>query len=215
MKPSLVYRSSSLYEWFMMFLYGRHYFARLRAVADFIPAGSSVLDLCCGPGMLYHHDLRDRGVRYTGLDVNAGFIDCVVRRGGHGQVWDLHSDRPLPPADYVTMLGGLLHFLPDPKPMVDRMLQAARKQVIICDPVRNLATSRNRLVAWIAQRSTNAGLGQVAQRFTEETLDAFFQAYAPRIHAAFLIPGGRDKVYVLDKNVPALELTGPDGEGRT
>ena len=34
----------------MLALYGRHYGARYRAVADLIPDGSSVLDLCCGPG---------------------------------------------------------------------------------------------------------------------------------------------------------------------
>ena len=199
MGTSLVYKSPFFYELFMMVLYGRHYFARLRSVADRIPPGASVVDLCCGPGMLYQHYLRHQGVRYTGLDINPRFIARLNRRGIRAMVWNLHSDEPLPPADYVTMLGGLLHFLPDPGPMVDRMLAAAGKQVIICDPVRNLSTSRIGPIAWIARRSANPGLGHASRRFTEETLDAFFRRYASRVSQSFLIPGGRDKVYVLDK----------------
>jgi SAM-dependent methyltransferase len=197
--PSWVYRNSYLYELLMMGLYGRHYFARLRLVAGRIPAGSSVLDLCCGPGTIYHHYLRHKAVRYTGLDVNPRFIASVQRAGGQAQAWNLHQDDPLPAADHVIMLGGLLHFLPDPRPVVDRMLRAAQKQVIICDPVRNLATSKIGPLRWIAQRSTDPGTGPVPQRFTEETLDAFFAGYGAQVAQAFLIPGGRDKVYVLNK----------------
>jgi SAM-dependent methyltransferase len=199
MATSLVYRSPLLYELFIMFLYGRRYFSRYRAVAELIPAGASVVDLCCGPAVLYDHFLRHRAVCYTGLDINPRFIARLRRRGGHGEVWDLHSDQPLPPADYVIMQGGLLYFLPDPAPLVERMLQAARKQVIVSEAIRNLATSQIPVVAWIARRSTDAGLGAAPQRFTEATLDTFFAAYASRVSRCFLIPGGREKVYVLNK----------------
>ena len=47
--PGLVYRSAAVYEAVMRLLYGRHYVARQRAVADLIPAGASLLELCCGP----------------------------------------------------------------------------------------------------------------------------------------------------------------------
>ncbi len=142
MAESLVYRSPLLYEMIMLALYGRHYPARYRAIAELVPAGSRVLDLCCGPGILHDRYLRRKGVEYTGLDVNPRFIARVNRRGGRGLVWDLHEDRPLPEADTVVMQASLYQFLPDAAPVVRRMLRAARQRVIIAEPIRNLSDSR-------------------------------------------------------------------------
>jgi hypothetical protein len=49
----------------------------------------------------------------------------------------------------------------------------------------------------LARRQTDPGTGAQARRFNEATLDAFFARYAPRVERSFLIPGGREKVYVL------------------
>src|SRR6516165_10754236 len=97
----------------MIGLYGCHYGARYRAIAGLIPGGSSVLELCCGPGILHDRYLRKKGVDYTGLDINPRFIARVCRRGGKGIVRDLHADAPLPPADVVVMQASLYQFLPD------------------------------------------------------------------------------------------------------
>lgn len=195
---SLVYKSAGLYELAMVLLYGRHYPSRYSAIAELIPNGSSVLDLCCGPAILYHRYLRAKSVQYTGLDFNARFIDRLIRRGGCGQRWDVRSDEPLPAADYVIMQASLLHFLPDASPVVNRMLQAARKQVIIAEPIRNLATSGSRLLSWVARLSTNPGTGEQPLRFNEASLANFFSAYSSHVVQSFSIPGGREQVYVLD-----------------
>ena len=52
-----------LYESLMLALYGRHYAARFRAIAELIPAGSSVLELCCGPGILFRALPQGQGRR--------------------------------------------------------------------------------------------------------------------------------------------------------
>jgi SAM-dependent methyltransferase len=198
MAESLVYRTPLLYEMIMLALYGRHYPARYRAIAELVPAGSRVLDLCCGPGILHDRYLRRKKVEYTGLDVNPRFIARVNRRGGRGLVWDLHEDRPLPEADTVIMQASLYQFLPDAAPVVRRMLRAASRRVIIAEPIRNLSDSRLPIVAALARRHTDPGLGARPQRFTEATLDAFFGALPTRPSRAFLTPGGREKVYVLE-----------------
>jgi hypothetical protein len=197
MATSLVYRNTLLYELAMLALYGRHYFARCRVIADLIPQGAEVVDVCCGSARLYHGYLRQKAVRYTGLDLNARFIASLLRRGGHGQVWDLQSEQSLPAADYVLMQASLYQFLPNASPIVDRMLRAAREQVIIAEPIRNLASSNIPLLSWFARRGTDPGHGDKPHRFTEQTLDDFFTCYAPRLRRSFLIPGGREKVYVL------------------
>jgi hypothetical protein len=197
MAPSLIYRSDALYELAMAALYGRHYPARYRAIADLIPAGASVLDLCCGPALLYHRRLREKRVDYTGLDVNPRFIRRLVARGAAGRVWDVAGETPLPRADYVVMQASLYHFLPQPRPVVDRMLAAARRQVIIAEPVRNLASSRWRALAALGRRLSDPGDGTSARRFTAATLDQLFASYGGRVRGSFLIPGAREKVYLM------------------
>jgi len=196
---SLIYRSSSLYELAMLALYGRHYGSRYRAIAELVPNGSIVLDLCCGPALLYHRYLRHKSVRYTGLDVNAEFIDRLTRRGASGQVRDLRSEEALPEADYVIMQASLYHFLPDPSPVMDRMLRAARRQVIVSEPIRNLSSSDSRLAALVGKLLTDPGVGNHSQRFNEASLDQFFLRYRSLVQQSFLAAGGREKLYILSR----------------
>lgn len=197
MTPSLVYRSAWVYESAMLALYGRHYFSRYRVIADLIPREATVLDVCCGPARIYHRYLKRKGVRYYGLDINQKFISTLVRAGAGGEAWDLRSDRELPAADYVVMQASLYHFLPDATAIVDRMLSTARKQVIIAEPIRNLSDSKMPFLSALARRQTNPGIGEQSHRFTESTLDQFMSRYTSRLKRSFLIPGDREKVFVL------------------
>jgi SAM-dependent methyltransferase len=192
---SLIYRSPLLYRAAMLALYGRHYFSRCRAMANLIPVGASVLELCCGPADLYLHYLKTKNVRYLGLDINPRFI---ARLGEAGRVWNVQEPLPLPGSDYVLMQASLYHFLPDPAPVIDRMLSAAARQVIVAEPIRNLSDGRVPFLSALARRGTDAGTGAQPRRFNEQTLDAFFSRYAGRVSRSFLIPGGREKVYLLD-----------------
>src|SRR5205085_806948 len=116
-------RSAYGYELLMRALYGRHYSARMGAVADEVPPGSSVLELCCGPATLYRRFLRERAGSYVGVDVNAGFIAALRRRGIDALQLDLAArDGQLPSADVVIMQASLYHFLPRAERIVDRML---------------------------------------------------------------------------------------------
>jgi len=193
---SVVYRTATAYALLMRALYGRHYGARLRAVAEQVPVGSTVLELCCGPGTLYLRALRQRTTAYTGLDVNQRFVARLRRRGVDARLVDV-SGGPLPPADVVVMHASLYHFLPHAGEVVDRMLAAARERVIVCEPVRNLASSGVPLIGSLARRAADPGVGGHAQRFTERTLDELMAGRGERVLAAFPIPGGREKLYVL------------------
>ncbi len=199
MATSLIYKSTAIYNLVMLMLYGRHRDSRYRAIAEQIAEGASVLDLCCGPPILFKRFLRQKSVQYLGLDMNEKFIEQLVRSGGDGRVWDLRSDAPLPAADYVIMQGALYDFLPDALPIVDRMFEAAQKKVIIAEPIRNLASSKFPLLRWLARHLTDPGSGAQPHRFTQRTLDEFFAAYALRLEKSFLIPGGREKVYVFNR----------------
>jgi SAM-dependent methyltransferase len=197
-KTSVIYRNRITYELLMRALYGRYYTARFRAIAELIPDGATVVDVCCGPATLYTRYLRKKSVDYLGLDINDRFIGRLNEAGGRGEVRDLHDNRPLPEANFVIMQASLYHFLPEARPVIDRMLAAAGSQVIIAEPVRNMATSDNQVLATLGRRLTNPGNGAQALRFTEARLDELFREYAPRVVRQSLIAGGREKLYVLN-----------------
>ena len=198
MKTSLIYRSSVGYELLMLALYGRHYPDRMRAVAAEVPDGASVLELCCGPGTLYRRYLRGRVSGYVGIDVNRRFVEQLSRRGVAANRLDLAGgEEPLPAADVVILQASLYHFLPAPERILDRMLVAADDRVIVSEPVRNLASSDFPVVGRIGRLAADPGVGGHAQRFTEETLGDLMGRYRERVLRSFLIPGGRELVYVL------------------
>jgi SAM-dependent methyltransferase len=182
----------------MLALYGRHYSDRMRAVAAEVPDGASVLELCCGPGTLYLRYLRGRVSGYVAIDINPRFVELLVRRGVAANRLDLAAgDEPLPAADVVILQASLYHFLPAPERILDRMLAAARDRMIVSEPVRNLASSDLPLVGRIGRHAADPGVGGHAQRFTEETLADLMARYGERVLKSFLIPGGREAVYVL------------------
>ncbi len=172
---------------------------RFEALAERIPEGGSLLDVCCGPATLFHRYLKQKGTDYTGLDINPAFIQRLSARGGTGLVWNLEEDRPLPRRQYVIMQSSLYHFLPDAAPIVERMLAAAEKQVLIAEPIRNLADSPSALLAFLARKLTNPGTGDQPHRFNEPRLDALLQSYRQRgqVVESRLIAGGREKLYIL------------------
>ena len=198
---NLLYKSATVYKLIMRLLYGRHYGTRCARIAELIPANSTVLDLCCGPAVLYHQHLRHKSVRYTGIDISSQFVDSLTKQGIPAILCDLRSNTALPHADYVVMQASLYHFLPNASHILDRMLHAARKQVIVAEPIRNLATSQIPILSTIAGRLSGPVVATNPQRFTEDTLDRFFMAYVANLKQSFKIAGGREKLYVLEKGV--------------
>jgi SAM-dependent methyltransferase len=195
--PGLVYRSAAVYETVMRLLYGRHYGARQRAIASLIPEGSSLLEVCCGPGTLYRRHLAAKNVRYLGLDINPRFLRHVRRAGGEAREWDVRGTTQLPPAEYVLMQASLYHFMDDPRALIERMVAAATQQVILAEPVHNVAKHPGP-AGGLAARLTDPGTGPQHHRFDEPALDEVFQPFAPLVRDRRLLPGGREKLYVLD-----------------
>lgn len=193
---SLIYRSALGYGLVMRVLYGRYYGARDAAVATHVPDGASVLELCCGPGRLYRNELCGRVGSYIAIDSNAGFVDRLRLRGVDAHQADV-ATTDLPVADVVLMQASLYHFLPDAESMVRRMLSAARERVVISEPVRNLAQSRVAIVARLASAGAATAGGAQAKRFDDASLRQLMERFGETIVTSQLVPGGRERVYVL------------------
>jgi hypothetical protein len=199
MGTSLIYRSPLLYEGFLLVRYGRAYAERSGAIAALIPEGATVVDLCCGPATLYFGHLCRKRVAYIGLDINRNFVDRLSARGLTGHLWDVASDAALPRADFLVMQGSLYHFLPDPYPIVDRMLAAAAKYVVLTEPVRNFADSKSPLVAWLAKRLADPGTGDQPNRFNLALFQKLVDHYQARgqVVDCHPIAAGREQLCVL------------------
>lgn len=193
---SLIYRSAWGYGLAMRVLYGRYYAARDAAVAAHVPAGASVLELCCGPARLYLCELRGRIGSYVALDANAGFVERLRRLGVDARQADV-ATADLPAADIVVMQASLYQFLPEAEAMVDRMRAAARASVVVSEPVRNLASSRLGVVARLAAGGAATAHGAQAQRFDAESLEALMARFGGAVRFRGPVPGGREHVYVL------------------
>jgi glycosyltransferase involved in cell wall biosynthesis len=191
-EKSPIYWSAAGYELVMRALYGDALPGIYADVARHIPDGASVVDLCCGTGELYRGHLRARGCEYMGLDFNSQFVFSNRRRGVKSRFFDVAHDE-IPEADYVTMVSSLYHFRSGADELIERMCKAARKAVVVSEPVKNWS-SKPSLLGKAASWLSNPGVGEYQQRFDA----ASFRELAERHRASELSysEGARNAVAV-------------------
>lgn len=194
---SIIYHSPLLYHCVMRMLHGRHFTERYLAIAAEVPAGASVVELCAGDAWLYWHHLRQKNVSYLGLDNTPAFLAAARARGIELRAFDVLADA-VPAADIVIMQASLHLFPKHAAELIQRMLDAARQQVIIAEPIRNMADSPNALIAWLGRiMSRPHGEGADAtHRYTAASFEAQMRAL-PEFERVFLEKGGREMVAVL------------------
>ena len=153
---SPVYWTGHGYNLTMQVLYGGDYRRVEAAVAARIADGASVVDVCCGTARLHRDFLRARGCRYVGLDFNGDFVMHARRRGTDARWFNLETD-PLPGADYVVICNSLYHFTNGADEIVSKLRRAARRAVIVSEPVKNL--SQLPALGRLAAALTDPGVG--------------------------------------------------------
>lgn len=198
----LIYRSTFFYGLLMRVLHGSSYGDRYSAVAEFIPEGAEVLEVCAGDCELYRRQLRQKGVRFLGLDNSPYFAKAAERQGIPFRLFDLRESE-LPVSDYVVMHASLHLLAPIHVEITERLIKAARRRVIIAEPIRNMASSPNGLVAKITKFLTEPkGGGCDGFRFTEETMREHFQRF-PEFIEERMSPDGRELIGVFRGQAPA------------
>lgn len=172
----------------MRALYGPALQERYRAVDRLIPDGASVVELGCGCGFLYEHYLRQRGIRYHGIDLLPAMIPHLAKLGAHVEQGDVRT-MPIPSADYVVMLGALYHFHPDESCLLQKM--AAAGTGIVLEPVRNFSQSGSRCIAWLARWMSFIPGTSSDYRLTPERLDLVLAQSGVAITSRTEVLGGR------------------------
>lgn len=181
----------------MRLLYGKYFEARYQAIADEIPAGLSVVDVCAGDAYLFLKYLKWKQIDYLALDISPQMVAWALKQSVPAMQLNVR-DKNLPVADVVVMQASLYQFLPPADQMIHKLLASARKRVIITEPIRNLADSNNRLASFLGRRLTVPEKSQgryTAQRFNRESLTCLFESFTALERLAVL-PGGREMIGV-------------------
>jgi SAM-dependent methyltransferase len=194
---SPVYWTGVGYDLAMRALYRGQYRRLYADVAERIPAGASVVDLCCGTARL-HRDLRGRAGSYLGVDVNPHLVTAARRRGARVRRADVRTD-PIPPADYVVLCSSLFHLAAGADALVARMRDAARDAVVVSEPIRNL--TQRPVVGRLAAALSNPGAGEYAHRYDLASFRRFAEANGAI--EVYCPPGARNAIAVVQGRRPA------------
>jgi len=195
LRKSTIYWRAWLYDFSMTLLMGREKQRIYSDVAALIPNGASVVELCCGTGSLYRDHLRQKSIDYCGLDFNGHFVRSMQRRGLNARIINL-LEEDVPSADYIVMCSSFMYFCGHEERVLGKLRRAARRRVIISEPVRNLSQHGFRLLGRGVNALTRAGVGDHTYRFDLES----FQRFAERTGASDLRyePGSRNAVALFE-----------------
>jgi trans-aconitate methyltransferase len=194
---SLVYWHPYIYTQLIKILYGKNFEARYSAIADLIPNNSTVIEACPGDGYLFEHYLKQKHVKYIGLDVNPDFVRTAKRKHIPFAIHDLYTE-DIPRADYIVIQASLYQFMPEEHRIIKKLLSAMDHTLIISETVRNLSDSKNVIVSLLAKYAANPGKGHALKRFNKDTLLECFSKY-PEFKEIKEINGGRELIGIFRK----------------
>lgn len=207
---SIIYSHPLLYHLVMRTLHGRDFPERYETVAAEIPDGSSVVELCAGDAWLYRHYLKPKNVSYVGLEIAPAFLQSAKSRGINFREWEAATDA-IPQAD-IVILQASLHLLHEhAATLLDRMLNAARQKVIIAEPIKNMADSENKLVAWIGRlltRPHGKGVQTHTYRYNAASFESLMRQY-PECERVCTGTRQREMLAVLQGRASARTPTAP------
>ena len=190
-----IYQFPALYRLAMRVGYGGDYEARHALIADRIGEADDVLEPCCGPLGLYRH-LARRGLvgSYVGLEQSPAMLRLARRRGVDVRAFDLRAGGALPAAGTVIMQASLYQFHDIADTLLPRLWAAARRRLVIAEPLRNLAQSRVGAVRWLGRALTRTQDRTHAFRYTEATLLQLYRRCGVPVSRLDRTPGGHEIV---------------------
>lgn len=194
---SINYWHPFIYSFFIRMSYRKNYAERYKAIRDLIEDDSSLIDVCCGDCRVYTF-LKDKKVDYLGLDYNSFFIKWAHKRGIKARVFDIYKDE-LPTSDYILFQGSLYQFIPEHNNILQKLVNAMSKYLIISEPVENKAHSKSKIISFVAQMLNNPGDGNKRFRFTVNTLKEALIPFQKNIIKEFSVANNIDYIVVMKK----------------
>ena len=171
----IVYGHPLTYRLIEKLIYGRSYRYHYEALAREI-GESDLLELCCGDCQILDYY---RGRRYRGVDINPVFVAHAQRRGLDVTLCDV-STYAIPETPCILIHNSLYQFYPRHEELINRALASATEKLIISEPVMNLSSSPNPLIAELAKRLTSMGGSVSTKRFNRAEAEEIFQRFGAR-----------------------------------
>ena len=187
----LAYCHPITYRLLQRILYGRHYRRHYEALSREI-GDLSLLELCCGDCQIIDYL---KGNVYQGLDINPRFVNRAKKMGLNVSLQDVMVSE-IPEAECILIHNSLYQFFPHHIKLIHKALKSAQKKLIISEPVINLASSKNRIISFIAKRVTKVGEDSSVKRFNREEMEEIFKQF----HAEKIEFLGRNLMGVILKN---------------
>jgi hypothetical protein len=152
----------------MQLLYKGGYNKRYVPVINCLPGScDSVIELCFGDIILAAH-CRKNNIAWTGYDLNDSFVTFAQKKGFNAKQADILSLDILPGADVYVMAGSLYHFHDQLESLFGKIFNSCNT-MILSEPVKNVSAGNN-FFGRLAKKWANAGKGEEAFRFNEESL---------------------------------------------
>ena len=143
---SILYSNSFLYEIAMRIRFGKEFFLRMQRISDILPENITILELCCGPALLYKYFLKSRNINYIGFDDNRYFVKVGLKLGADIRECFIDENTILPKSDYVIIQSSLYQFpLDKVYNIIDNVLLNCNN-LIISESVKNWGNSNNIII---------------------------------------------------------------------
>ncbi len=184
---SPIYWHPKIYEIVTKILYNKNYVKRYKEIGK-EAKDLEVLDLCCGDCKLSNF-IRN----YRGIDFNKNFVEAINKKNINIELRDISSQN-IPKSECIIMQGSLYQFIPNHEKIIKRILNESIKKAIISEPYINMASSKNRILAFIGKLFTKTSKMH-EKRFTKKELIVLFKKY----EANKIIDLGRDIMAVFEK----------------
>ena len=181
----------------MQLSYKKYYLDRYKVVSDLIESNSSILDICCGDCKIYDF-LKVKNVNYVGIDFNKAFVKAAQNKGIRAYRLDIIKDE-IPKADIILMQASLYQFIPYHTEVINKLLNCAIKKLILCEPIKNHATSKIKIISKMAYLLNNPGNGIKPYRFNMQTLQKALQPFKKNIIKEFLTPYQIEYIVIMRK----------------
>ena len=180
---SITYWNRFIYMGLMKLSYQNKFEKRYEILGSLFERNCSIVELCCGDCYLYLNYLKQKQIQYVGVDINNSFIAYARKMGIDARNLNVISDE-IPQGDILLMHASLYQFIPSERVILDKIIAAARREVIIAEPVINRSHQENFMVSKISELLSNPGTGPARDRFNPENFKALCGSYKEFSHFA-------------------------------
>ena len=196
---SITYWHRLIYTSLMRLTYGRKFKRRYEVLNGLLERDHSLLELCSGDCYLYLNFLIQKGIRYTGVDINKSFVNYARRNSVNVEILNVLYDE-IPEEDTILMHASLYQFIPNEKRIIDKIIAAAKEKVIIAEPVMNRSHSANKFTRILSAFLSNPGTKRAKKRFSPEDFEKLCCSYPEFSHFVGNINETNEMIAVFKSN---------------